>query len=205
MKVFNQAGLFVCLFAVSFGSVYGDQFLQFSLTPDAQLVSKDESICGLRLSLPYGRNVSMKGIDAGFITDTTQDANALQATIIGNLVEQNATGLQVGSFNAVGNEMTGCQIGILFNTVNKFSGVGIAGGFNRYTESGGGILIGTFGNYGEVLKGAQIGLCNIATYSSGLQIGVVNFAKNARGMQIGIINVIEEGALPFMPILNLNF
>lgn len=191
--------------ALGISYLHADPALQLSFTPSAQLVSVDESISGLRLSLPYGRNASMTGIDAGFITDTTQDANALQAAFFGNFVEQNATGMQVASFNAVGNVMKGCQIGLLFNTDNKFSGIGIAGGVNHFTEEGSGILIGAFGNYGEVLNGAQIGLCNIAKYSSGLQIGVVNYAKNARGIQIGLLNFIEEGALPFMPILNVNF
>ena len=196
---------FICLFLFSWNCVYGDQFLQVSLTPDAQLVSEDESVCGLRLSLPYGRNASVTGVDLGFVTDTTQDASALQLAGVCNFVDQNATGLQVAIVNSVWNQMTGCQLGLLFNTDNKFSGIGIAGGVNRFSEEGTGILIGGCGNYGNVLNGAQIGLCNVATYSSGLQIGVVNWAKNARGVQIGLVNYIEQGALPFMPILNLNF
>jgi hypothetical protein len=199
----------VCWFVIAFicttPVVYGDQLLQVSITSNVQLVPEDEPVSGLRLNLPYGKNTSMTGLDFGFVTESTQDADALQIAVIGNLVEQNVAGMQIASFNVVGNIMKGVQIGFLFNTDNKFSGIGIAGGFNHYKEEGSGILISACGNYGEVLNGAQIGLCNIATYSTGLQIGVVNYTKNARGLQIGVVNVIEEGSLPFMPFLNFNF
>lgn len=184
--------------------VLGDPFIQVSVTPDAQLVSEEESVCGLRLCLPYGRNASVTGLDGGFVTETVDEASALQFAAIGNVVEQNGTGLQIGLFNSVGNEMDGGQVGGFFNSANKFNGIGIAGGVNRYVE-GKGILLAGCCNRGEVLKGAQISLFNVSTYSSGLQIGLVNWTKNAQGFQIGLINYIDEGALPFMPFLNVNF
>jgi hypothetical protein len=203
-RFMKQLCCFIFLFVGVF-PIYGEQFLQVSISPDVQLVGQDEPVSGLRLNLPYGKNTSFSGLDLGFLSSSTQDADALQVNLIGNLVEQNGTGAQVSCLNVVYNSMKGLQIGLLFNDNYKFSGIGIAGGFNKYTDEGNGILIAACGNYGEVLKGAQIGLCNIATYSTGLQIGVLNYAKNARGLQVGVVNIIEEGALPFMPFLNFNF
>lgn len=199
-----RVSFFFCFVINPVICVWGDPFVQVSITPNAQLVSEEESVCGLRLCLPYGRNASVAGLDAGFITETVDEANALQFAGIGNIVEQNCTGFQVGMFNSVGNEMTGGQTGGFFNSANKFGGIGMTGGVNHYSE-GKGILLAGIANIGEVLKGAQVSLFNISTYSSGLQVGLVNWAKNAQGFQIGLINYIDEGVVPFMPILNLNF
>jgi hypothetical protein len=203
-KFMKKFCCFICFLGIVF-PMYGEQFLQISISPDVQLVGQDESVSGLRLNLPYGKNISFSGLDFGFLSSSAQDADALQVNLIGNLVEQNGMGAQVSCLNVVYNSMKGLQISLLFNDNYKFNGIGVAGGFNKYTDEGNGILIATCGNYGEVLKGVQVGLCNISTYSTGLQIGVFNYAKNVKGLQIGILNIIEEGALPFMPFLNFNF
>jgi len=184
---------------------WGTSVLQLSIMPEVQLIAPDESVCGLRLNLPYGVNESVTGIDLGFFSQTSKDAAALQISVFGNIVEQNADGIQIATVNAVGNAMTGFQIGLLYNTANKFKGLSISGGANYYVEEGEGIMIAVLGNYAPVLKGLQVGLVNAPAYATGLQIGLVNWTKNMRGLQIGIINYIEEGALPFMLGLNANF
>lgn len=87
--------------------VYGDQILQVSVTPSIQLVPEDESVSGFRLNFPYGKNTSLAGLDFGFVSESTEDVNALQIAVIGNLVEQNVKGVQIASFNVVGNTMKG--------------------------------------------------------------------------------------------------
>ncbi|MCP3968637.1 MAG: hypothetical protein GY750_20170 [Lentisphaerae bacterium] len=47
----------------------------------------------------------------------------------------------------------------------------------------------------------------IVTYADeveGLQLGILNMAKN-KSFQLGIINYIENGTIPFMPVINFRF
>ncbi|MCF7790687.1 MAG: histidine decarboxylase, pyruvoyl type [Victivallales bacterium] len=57
----------------------------------------------------------------------------------------------------------------------------------------------------ENINGMQFGGVNYAENSRGFQLGLVNYSKKARGIQIGLVNIIENGWIPFIPILNLNF
>lgn len=54
------------------------------------------------------------------------------------------------------------------------------------------------------LNGVQFSIVNCAETVEGLQLGVVNIAKN-KSFQIGILNYIEDGAIPWLPIVNFKF
>lgn len=43
------------------------------------------------------------------------------------------------------------------------------------------------------LRGAQIGLVNVAGRVTGVQIGLVNVARSVDGVPIGLVNVVEDG------------
>ncbi len=198
-----KVGLFVLFAGIS--ALRADPFVQVSFVPGAQLFSADESITGLRLSLPCSDNVDMNGIDVGFISETSSDACAVQVEVFGNFVEENCDGAQIGLFNSVDRNMNGIQVAGLFNSDGLQYGISVAGLMNRFTEQGNGIHVAGLCNYGAVSSGMQISVCNIGTYASGLQIGVINWAKRVQGIQIGLINYIEDGALPFFPGINANF
>lgn len=170
---------------------YGQAPLQISLVPEAQLVSENEAVRGLRLSLLHGKNTDVDGLDIGVLTEATQNVRAFQIA---------------GLRNDVGNELTGVQIGGLYNHANRFNGMSVAGLFNNYDEEANGLLmVAGICNYGTTVNGLQISLINWTTYSSGLQIGLVNRGRNIRGLQIGAINIIDEGVVSVMPVANMHF
>jgi len=90
--------------------------LQISLLAHAQLVSKEKAICGARLSLIYGDNASVSGLDVGLVNV----AEALQGIEIGGInwlsadERKKSWGLQVGGINHTGKAaFTGCRISLL--------------------------------------------------------------------------------------------
>jgi hypothetical protein len=148
--------------------------IQLSVFPPIQLTGESESIRGVRLSLLFGRNENVTGLDWSFIANqTTGNEKAWQLGLVG-LVDGNFTGWQAnGIANVTKGEMYGVQTGIINVT-------GSARGF-----SWGGVNY-SKGNY------------------KGLQLAVVNYAQSmAGGVQVGLINIIKEGGMfPFFPIVN---
>ncbi|MCP4137197.1 MAG: ankyrin repeat domain-containing protein [bacterium] len=126
---------------------------------------------------------------AGLFNMIDGKALALQATAGVNYVK-NASGLGIaGLCNFSDYQYSGVQLSTGINLSKQVSGVQLAG------------LL----NYLEELKGGQIGGINVSNNSKGFQIGLINFTRNTKGVQLGAFNIIEEGAIPFMPIINMSF
>ncbi len=150
--------------------------IQLSLFPPLQLVNETESIQGFRFGL-YAKNDDMEGFDLGVITHTTDDATALQISLV-NIVDGDALGAQVGwglgiaIANVVRGKYTGFQSGL-------YNGAGSAEGF-------------------------QMGvLNNVGGRAAGLQFGLVNVADDMNGFQVGLINIIRsKERFPVLPIVN---
>ena len=53
------------------------------LFPPAQIVPEGESIRGVRLSLIYGKNVDVSGLDLGLVNHTTRDFMGAQFGAVG--------------------------------------------------------------------------------------------------------------------------
>lgn len=53
--------------------------------------------------------------------------------------------------------------------------------------------------------GLQLGVWNQASSFAGLQLGLVNVCDSCSGVQIGLVNMIEDGPIPVLPIVNMNF
>jgi len=70
---------------------------------------------GVRANLGVGRYVETYGLDVGFWS-TSGAFRGLAGNVIGNFVDRDGTGLQVGLVNLVEGEFTGVQIGILNST-----------------------------------------------------------------------------------------
>lgn len=117
--------------------------IQLSLLAPIQIVPEDNAITGLRLSLLYGKNTSVSGLDLGLINHSTSGTSkGVQLGLVG-LVDADFVGFQGTYVNLTNGNFEGFQWGI----VNY---AGYANGFQL------GLV-----NYAQRMKGLQIGLVNI--------------------------------------------
>jgi hypothetical protein len=173
--------------------------LGLSIVPPVELPPQDFTVVGARVSVIYGENYNVYGVDLG---------------AIGNITDQNFVGVGVsGVFNLNKGESTivGLQAAGLTNiNVNKATIVGaqIAAGLNSNQAESSlvGLELGLI-NYAPFthIMGLQAGLYNRAHVVSGLQIGLVNVADNLQGIQIGLANINHQGLFAFSPFLNIGF
>ncbi|PWB73779.1 hypothetical protein C3F09_04770 [candidate division GN15 bacterium] len=120
-----------------------DKPIQLSLFSPVQLVKEDRGISGVRLSLLYGKNTHVSGLDWGLVSHCTSGmSQGVQFGLVG-LVNADFTGFQATAVNITKHDFEGFQWGI----VNY---AGYANGFQL------GLV-----NYAQRLKGLQIGLVNI--------------------------------------------
>ena len=146
--------------------------IQLSLLSPAQLVPEDEGIRGVRLTLFYGKNTSVTGVDlAVFANHTTRDFLGVQFGLVG---------VAEGTF-------TGAQLNWLVNVVEG-SFEGVQSGFVSSAQNGLGLQFSGV-NHARNFRGLQIGLVNYAETMDGVQVGFVNIIR--RG-----------GVLPVMPFVN---
>jgi len=115
-----------------------------------QIVPSSEGIAGVRLSLFYGNNASLKGFDWVFLGV--------------NRIQGDMTGAQLGLVNwTESGEQKGVQLGLVSLTGGHFKGAQLGWAFN----------------YAKEVTGLQLGVVNYAErLNKGLQIGLVNIAKN---------------------------
>lgn len=117
--------------------------IQLSLFAPVQIVSADNAVGGIRLSLLYGKNTSVTGLDWGLVSHSTSGVSkGVQFGLVG-LVDADFVGFQSTAVNITNGDFEGFQWGI----VNY---AGYASGFQL------GLV-----NYAERMKGLQIGLVNI--------------------------------------------
>ena len=146
--------------------------INLSLFPPIQLTGEDESVKGVRLSLVYGKNANMTGLDWSFIANhTTGDFKGVQLGLAG-YNEGAFTGWGAGAVNIAKGEFYGLQTG-LFGQVNNGRGVQ----FNTINQA--------TGNF----NGLQLAIVNYAQSINGVQIGLINIIK-------------EGGQFPVFPIVN---
>ncbi len=120
----------------------GSKPIQLSLFPPIQLVSEDEAIGGGRLSLLYGKNTTVTGLDIGLVSHaTTGVSKGAQFGFVG-IVDADFTGFQDTWVNVTKGKMEGFQWGVV-----------------NYAGHASGFQLG-FVNYAVTMKGLQIGLLN---------------------------------------------
>ncbi len=152
-----------------------DQTFQLALFNPVQIHPEDDVIRVLRLSLLYGKNVSVKGLDVGLVSHTTGGISK---------------GLQYGLVGYNEADFLGWQHNFAVNiTAGVFTGFQ-SGAYNQ-AGSGEVVQIG-FVNVARDVSGFQLGLVNVTDDLYGLQIGLVNIIRNKEG-------------LPFFPIFNWRF
>ncbi len=195
----------LAVFTLSASLVAGDQTtkqdenkfyatpVQLALFAPLQLAPVDSDVYGLKLSLPYGVNRILYGLDVGLCNS-----------------DQEVYGLNVAGWNMVKGNQYGIMIGGLFssrgNSESKFYGLNIAGGVNLSKGTGYGASIGGLVDYAaDAMTGLQLACWTSAKKLTGLQLGVVNYANDLTGIQLGLVNICPKGYLPFMIIINGKF
>lgn len=116
--------------------------IQLSLFSPIQLVSKDDAVGGVRLSLLYGRNTHVCGLDWGLVCHSTSGVSkGAQLGLVG-VVDADFTGFQNTAVNITKQNFKGFQWGIV-----------------NYAGHASGFQLGLV-NYAMSMKGLQIGLLN---------------------------------------------
>ncbi len=160
------------------------------LLPNIGFPGEHWDVGPVRINLISGRNRDVYGLDIG---------------LIGNMVEEEFTGVQAaGFFNRVGQSDGAVQLAGVFNRCERdFSGLQAALANSNDGELDG-LQIGAF-NRAAVLDGMQLGIVNIVDSGDGVQIGLINSARELDGLQIGVVNIIRDSTMPFFPVINFAF
>jgi hypothetical protein len=117
--------------------------IQLSLFSPIQLVPENNAISGIRLSLLYGKNTYVTGLDWGLVSHSTSGiSQGAQFGLVG-LVDADFTGWQNTAVNITKGNFEGFQCGIV-----------------NYAGHANGFQLGLV-NYALSMKGLQIGLVNI--------------------------------------------
>jgi len=134
--------------------------LQLALFNPLQLRSEEEAIDVLRLSLIYGRNISVRGLDVGLVSHSTGgESKGVQFGGVG-YIEGDFIGWQDTAINVVQGNFKGFQSGL-------YNGAASAEAFQ----------LGVINRAGDA-SGFQLGLVNYAESMYGLQIGLVNIIRS---------------------------
>jgi hypothetical protein len=150
---------------------------QYSIFNPIQLFDEDYDIYGLRLTLAYGENKSVYGVDAGLYCRTTGDQYGFQSALVVCSREGTTSGVTCAT---VGNLSKGDE-----------SGVSLAGLFNVAE--------------GEFTGLQAAGIVSRAKKFSGLQIGTLNHCDDFYGVQFGLVNICRNQSIPFTFLLNFRF
>lgn len=143
-KIFNLFGVAILtLILVAQSVLAGEKPIQLSLFSPVQLVPEQNAISGIRLSLLYGKNTSVTGLDWGLVNHCTSGMSK---------------GVQFGFVGLVDADFMGWQNTAVNITKRNFEGLQL--GFVNYAGHGNGLQLG-FVNYAMRMKGLQIGLVNI--------------------------------------------
>lgn len=133
---------------------------ELALFSPVQVRSPDVPVRILRLSLIYGENVSVRGLDVGLVARNTGGISK---------------GLQYGLVGMVDGDFVGWQNTFINVTRGEFLGLQTA----AYNELGAGeaVQIGLI-NRAETVSGFQLGFVNLAEDMYGLQVGLVNIIES---------------------------
>lgn len=117
--------------------------IQLSLFAPVQIVSENDAVAGIRLSLLYGKNTHVSGLDWGLISHSTSgESKGVQFGLVG-LNDADFTGWQNTAVNITKQNFEGFQWGVV-----------------NYSGHASGFQLGLV-NYAVTMKGLQIGLVNI--------------------------------------------
>lgn len=145
---------------VGAGSAQEVHPFQVSLVAPIQAFPEEDGVNGVRLSLLYGKNSTLTGLDVGLVSHTTQEFLGFQIGLVG-LAEGTFTGVQD---NFLVNRVEGSFEGLQWGLVNS-------------ADAGRGGQVGMV-NHSVNYRGLQFGIVNYAETIDGLQIGLLNIIKH---------------------------
>lgn len=176
--------------------------------PLATNAGKPDVRTSLSLSLFYGRVGTVKGFELGLgVAHATRDTQGAQIAGAAAVVDGRAHGWQVATGAALalgGGEVAQTSGG--FNLASgDVRGFQLAAGANAAPGSLRGAQVGGVNVGGEV-RGAQIGIVNIASGKvRGAQVGVVNIASEVDGASIGLVSIGSDSVHPVVWSSNLAY
>ncbi|MEE9553305.1 MAG: hypothetical protein V3W18_03315 [candidate division Zixibacteria bacterium] len=128
---------------ISAPAIAQDKPFQLALFNPVQIVPEGEAISGIRLSLLYGKNTTVSGLDWGLVNHTTKGVSkGVQFGLVG-YAEADFVGWQDCWVNVTKGNFEGMQWGVV-NHANYVHGLQLG-------------LV----NHAVTMKGLQIGLINI--------------------------------------------
>ena len=135
---------------------------QFSFFTPLQIFSEKYKIYGLRLTLPYGTNKSLHGVDLGLVNQLDSlygvGLSAFYSKHSGDMYGLNLAGaFNLSTGNDVGLSMAG-----FYNETGRIDGVQVA----------------ALHNQAKTVNGVQISLFNYCHKMNGVQIGLLNYCKD---------------------------
>jgi hypothetical protein len=145
MKTRNIFSFIIVILFAAFSAkdIYAqDKPIQLALFNPIQIFDENTSITGLRISLLYGKNAQLTGLDWGMVNQTGS-VKGVQFGLVG-LTENNFTGWQDNFVNITNDHFEGLQWG-----------------FVNYAGTVNGVQIGFVNYAANMKKGLQIGLVNI--------------------------------------------
>ncbi len=117
--------------------------VQLAFVTPIQIVPDDYGVSVIRLSLLYGRNTNVSGLDWGLVSHCTSGmSKGVQFGLVG-MVDADFTGFQATAVNITRQNVEGFQWGVV-----------------NYAGHASGLQLGIV-NYAMSMKGLQIGLVNI--------------------------------------------
>jgi hypothetical protein len=160
---------------------------QFAIIPGVPGVTRNSSVYGFKFGIPVsGGNGTVGGVEMSIVASTTS----------------RVYGVQFSPFANVSDVMDGVQFCAITNATNHVAGWQMS--MINVSDVAYGLQMGIVNVDTVKLKGVQMGVYNYSEEVRGVQFGIVNIAKKC-GVQLGLINVIEDGWLPFFPLINVSF
>jgi hypothetical protein len=136
--------------------------VQFSFFAPLQIFPELYNVYGLRLTLPYGSNKKVYGLDLG-IVNREESLYGVGISAFYTKCSKNMYGFNLsGAFNLSEGDASGLSMAGFFNEVNTINGVQMA----------------TLCNQAKRVNGVQIGLFNYCHKMNGVQIGLLNYCRD---------------------------
>lgn len=173
--------------------------LAISILPPLEFPPASFDVVGARVSLLWGEQREVYGLDFGALGNITNND-------FGGIAVAGGFNYNRGSTTALGLQFAG----IANVNVNKATVVGaqVAGVLNKNVAESSVVGL-QFALVNDcpytTIWGFQTGLYNSARTVNGFQIGLINTADSVHGIQIGLANFNHTGFFAFSPIINIGF
>ena len=160
---------------------------QFVICPGVPGVTYNSAVYGLKIGVPMSGGIGcVGGVEMSLISSTTS----------------RVYGVQMAAFVNIADQVEGVQLAAITNATDNVSGLQMS--MINVSGNASGVQFGLANVDSENLNGCQAGIYNYVKDANGLQFGIINVAKKS-SFQFGLINIIEDGWMPFFPLINFSY